>query len=313
MIPHSDPIHGIFPAFLTPLTPDGEVAEDLASRYLLQLCEAGVDGVYLGGSTGEGLKLGSRRRMHLLETLMPALPQGKKMLVHVGTGDIESTLELSAHAERCGAHAISSLPPQGDSREVYQFYERLAKESSLPLILYYFPSLSPQAFPGEADLFAVCELPNVLGVKFTDYNLFLLQHLVERGLTVYNGRDEVFGAGLLMGASGGIGSTFGILPREAAGIAQAAKNQDWAGVQRLQMRLNTALSVWLDYPYLAALKRACFQWYGLDFGPVLGDSFTNVAQAEELSRRLGDLDRELNFSGVGQDVFTPAKAKEQTS
>ena len=124
------------------------------------------------------------------------------MLVHVGTGEIEFTLTLSAHAARVGAHAVSSLPPKGDFRAVYSFYERLAKESTLPLILYYFPQLCPDAFPSEADLFEVCELPNVLGVKFTDYNLFLLQQLVERGLTVYNGRDEIYAAGLLMGASG---------------------------------------------------------------------------------------------------------------
>jgi len=292
----TDSLRGTFPAFLTPLTANGDIADAVAVRYLTMLCEAGVDGVYLGGSTGEGMLLGSRRRMHLLETLMQALPQGKKMLVHVGTGEIESTLALSAHAARLGAHAVSSLPPQGDSRAVNAFYERLAKESALPLILYYFPQLSPDAFPSESDLFRVCDLPNVLGVKFTDYNLFLLQQLVERGLTVYNGRDEVYGAGLLMGASGGIGSTFGVLPQEAVAIAKAAENQDWAAVQRLQKRLNAALQTWLQYPYLPALKLTCNQWFGLDLGPVLSEAFTSTEQADELVARLKDLDRASNFS-----------------
>ena len=291
-----DSLRGTFPAFLTPLTPDGEIAGDVAVRYLTMLCAAGVNGVYLGGSTGEGMLLGTRRRMQLLETLMESLPEGKKMLVHVGTGEIDSTLELSAHAAKAGAHAVSSLPPRGDSRTVYSFYERLAKESKLPLILYYFPQLSPDAFPSEADLLAVCELPNVLGVKFTDYNLFLLQDLVGRGLMVYNGRDEVYGAGLLMGASGGIGSTFGVLPREAIALANAAEDQDWAGVQRLQGRLNLVLRTWLQYPYLAALKLTCKRWFGLDMGPVLSEGFANSAQAAELSRRLDDLDHSGRFS-----------------
>ena len=291
-------LRGTFPALLTPLTSDCEIAEAVAVRYLTALCAAGVDGVYLGGSTGEGLLLDARRRMHLLETLMQALPQGKKMLVHVGTGEIESTLALSAHAARFGAHAVSSLPPRGNSRTVYTFYERLARESALPLILYYFPQVAPEAFPSESDLFEVCDLPNVFGVKFTDYNLFLLQQLVERGLTVYNGRDEVYGAGLLMGASGGIGSTFGVLPQEALAIATAAQNRDWAAVQSSQNRLNSALRTWLQYPYLPALKLTCNQWFGLDLGPVLGESFTSAEQASELSGQLKDLDRTWNFSQV---------------
>lgn len=291
----TDSLRGTFPAFLTPLSSNGEIDDVIAVRYLTALCAAGVDGVYLGGSTGEGMLLGTRRRMHLLETLMEALPQGKKMLVHVGTGEIESTLVLSAHAAAVGAHAVSSLPPQGDSRIVYSFYERLAKESALPLILYYFPQLSPDAFPTESDLFKVCDLPNVFGVKFTDYNLFLLQRLVERGLTVYNGRDEVYGAGLLMGASGGIGSTFGVLPHEAVAIARAAKNQDWEAVKQSQLRLNIALQTWLQYPYLAALKLTCNQWLGLDMGPVLSETFTSAEQATELSGRLVDLDQTWKF------------------
>ena len=282
----TDSLQGTFPAFLTPLTSDGEIADDVATRYLTMLCDAGVDGVYLGGSTGEGMLLGARPRMLLLETLMAALPQGKKMLVHVGTGEIESTLTLSAHAARVGAHAVSSLPPKGDFRAVYSFYERLAKESTLPLILYYFPQLCPDAFPSEADLFEVCELPNVLGVKFTDYNLFLLQQLVERGLTVYNGRDEIYAAGLLMGASGGIGSTFGVLPQEAVAIARAAHHQHWAEAQQAQKRLNAALQIWLQYPYLAALKLTCDSWFGLDMGPVLGEPFRDRNKPRELSGRL---------------------------
>jgi N-acetylneuraminate lyase len=146
--------------------------------------------------------------------------------------------------------------------------------------------ISPAAFPEEADLYRVCELPNVIGVKFTDYNLYLLQRLTDRGLLVYNGRDEVLGAGLLMGASGGIGSTFSLVPREAIGIARAARAGDWPAVQRFQRSLNAVLNVLLQFPYLAAVKAACTMSYGLDFGSVLGEGFETPAQEDELLRQL---------------------------
>jgi len=50
----------------------------------------------------------------------------------------EGCHRTAEHAAEFGAHAISSLPPVGNSTQVLAFYEELAKESALPLILYYF-------------------------------------------------------------------------------------------------------------------------------------------------------------------------------
>jgi N-acetylneuraminate lyase len=198
------------------------------------------------------------------------------LIIHGNSGPAQQARHILHHR----AHLQSTTP---------------LRESALPLILYYFPQVAPEAFPSESDLFEVCDLPNVFGVKFTDYNFFLLQKLVERGLTVYNGRDEVYGAGLLMGTSGGIGSTFGVIPQEAIAIATAAQNRDWEAVQCFQNRLNSALRTWLQYPYLPALKLTCNEWFGLDLGPVLGACFTSSEQASELSGRR-NLDRIWNFS-----------------
>jgi N-acetylneuraminate lyase len=280
-------LSGIYPAFLTPLGADGNISEETAVKWLRILLEAGVDGVYLGGSTGEGMYMSEEQRKRLLMCILSAMPGEKKTLVHVGSADIDSALRLARHAAQAGADAISSLPPAGDAATVFRYYERLAGESSLPVIVYYFPEIAPHAFPEQADLRRVCELDGVVGVKFTDYNLFLLQQLVEAELLVFNGRDEVLVAGLLMGASGGIGSTYNLMPGYVVDLARAAGTGDWKQARDLQSRVNHILQVMLRYPYLPALKSACGHRSGLEFGGVLdGSAFHDDGEEAQFLQEL---------------------------
>jgi N-acetylneuraminate lyase len=243
----------------------------------------------VGGSTGEGLQLSEEQRKRLLECVAGATPPGKKIIAHVGAIDEPSAFRLAAHAAENGADAISSLPPMGAWEEVSRYYRRLAKETTLPLLVYYFPEIRPAAFPCDKHLKSLCEEDGIAGVKFTDYNLFLLEQLAESGIVVYNGRDEVLAAGLLLGAGGGIGSTYNLLPALVTGIARAAKTDNWPEARRLQRQVNRILRVMLKYPYLPALKSACRHLFGLRLGGVLsGPWFRDAAEEATFLRELDD-------------------------
>ena len=285
---HSD-LMGIYPALLTGLQANGDLAEAATVGWLETLFRTGIDGVYVGGSTGEGMRLSEEQRKRLLTCIVGATPPGKKVIVQVGAAEKESAFRLAAHAAENGADAISSLPPPGGWEEVSAYYKRLAEQIALPLVIYYFPEITPAAFPTEQHLRRLCDMEGVAGVKFTDYNLFLLQQLAEMGIVAYNGRDEVLAAGLLMGASGGIGSTYNLLPTCITGIARAAEVGNWREAQRLQVRVNRILQVMLKYPYLPALKSACRHLFGLDLGGVLdGSRFRDVAEEASFLKELED-------------------------
>jgi N-acetylneuraminate lyase len=280
-------ISGIYPAIVTPLTPDGELATDVMARLLVRLLAAGVDGVYAAGSTGEGLRLSLANREAVVECLMSNLPQGKKLLVHVGAPRVEDAIRLAVHAAKAGAHAVSSLPPQGVFSQVRDYYKRLADHSPLPLILYYFPEASPGANIKPEELEEMCALPNVSGVKFTDYNLFLLERLVGLGKIVYNGRDEVLAAGLLMGAQGGIGSTYNLVPEIYMALYRHTLRSEWEKARQLQRRLNQLIAVLVKYPFLPALKAALGS-AGFECGPTLnGERFESPAQQQQFLVELG--------------------------
>jgi N-acetylneuraminate lyase len=281
---------GIYPAFLTPLDDNRRFVPKVAEALLQHLLSAGVDGTYVAGSTGEGVRLPLQERKLLVETLMPALPEGKKIIVHVGAKRVEDAIALAQHAAEQGAHAVSSLPSLGDAQHVYDYYETLAKESALPLILYYFPKANPEALLNPQELLNICDLPNVLGVKFTDFNVYLLQRLVKRGKLVFNGYDEALAAGLLMGAQGGIGSTYNVMPQVYVEIFRAAQRGDWETVRTWQSRSNAVLDILLKYPFFPAL-RAVMQHRGFDCGPLLsGEDFTSSAQRKQL---IEELDRDM--------------------
>jgi len=284
-------LRGIFPAFLTPLTSERKFNPVIAERMMEHLLQAGVSGTYVAGTTGEGLLLPMEERKALVETLVRCLPKKKSLIVHVGARNKEDALRLAEHAAKHGAHAISSLPPMGDSGTVMNYYAELAASSPLPLIVYYFPKAAPHAFAEPERLIEVCDLPNVLGVKFTDFNFYLLQRLVKRGKVVFNGYDEALAAGLLMGAQGGIGSTYNIMPEAYLSIYRASERGNWEEARQLQFGVNDVIETLLKYPFFPAL-RAIMEEKGFDCGPLMsGDRFPSDARRRELLTEFEELTR----------------------
>lgn len=289
-IPMTIALPGIYPAFLTPLDSQHRFNPRVAEQLLQHLLSTDVHGVYVAGSTGEGLRLPVETRMALVETLMPMLPSSKKLIVHVGASQLDDVIKLADHAFLHGAHAISSLPPVGSAELVRVFYGRILKTSQLPLILYYFPKAVPSAFQDPQELIDVCEHPNVLGVKFTDFNFYLMQRLIKSGKQLFNGYDEVLAAGLLMGAQGGIGSTYNMMPEVYLKIYSAALQGDWEAARIWQSRSNSVLDILLRYPFFPAL-RAVMRYKGFDCGPLMsGENFASAGQHDQL---IAELNREM--------------------
>jgi N-acetylneuraminate lyase len=228
-------------------------------------------------------------REAVVDCLMSHLPQDRKLLVHVGAARVEDAIRLAVHAAKAGAHAVSSLPPQAGFAEVRDYYQRLAQDSPLPLILYYFPEVCPGAFQRAEELEEICALPNVSGVKFTDFNLFLLQRLSRLGKVVYNGRDEVLAAGFLMGAQGGIGSTYNLVPEIYVALYRHTLRGEWEKARQLQQTLNQLIATLVKYPFLPALKAALGS-AGFECGPTLnGERFQSEAQQQQFLSELAEV------------------------
>ena len=295
---------GIFPALVTPLGADGKVNVGVVDDLIEHHLDVGVDGFYVCGYTGEGLLLERETRIQMARCVCNRVAGRGRVIVHVGATATEEARQLARAAADAGADAISSLPPMVyrlGFGAIADYYRVLARETDLPLYIYHIPNLTGISFSIDefAQLFAI---PRVVGIKFSDFNLFLLQQIRETfpEITVFNGNDEVFLPALLMGAHGSIGSTLNYMPAIYVGIYR-----EWAAgrleqARELQVRANRVIARILSYGTIQACK-AILRMQGHDCGTVR-DPLPPLTSADEDKLR-----RELDEIGFFSEQFaTPA-------
>lgn len=257
---------GIVPAVVTPLDGEGGLNSRSLERLLGRLYAAGSAGLYVCGQTGEGLQLPLEVREQAVEVAVAQTPAGRSVIAHVGAGSTADAVRLAKHARRAGAHAVSSLPPGSaySFEEVRGYYEVLAGSAELPVLVYYFPEFSASIRTVDQVL-DLCAIPGVIGLKFTDFDLYRMSIISKAGYTIYNGRDEVLAAGLLMGAQGGIGSFYNLIPELFVDLYGHARAGRWSEARAEQDRINDLIRAVLQFPLLAAIK-CLLGWSGIDCG-----------------------------------------------
>lgn len=277
-------LHGVVPAVVTPVDAEGRLNTGSLERLLERLYAYGSHGMYVCGQTGEGLQLPVSVRERATEVAVANTPSGRSVIVHVGAPSTAEAVHLARHASRTGAHAISSLPPGSaySFREVRSYYEALAAASSAPVLVYYFPDFSSSIRTVD-EVFDLCSIPNVVGLKFTDFDLYRLSLIRRAGHTIFSGRDEVFAAGMLMGAHGGIGSFYNLAPELFVSVYENARAGNWAEARATQDRINDLIRTVLGFPMTAALKKL-LTWSGIDCGIPIGPRRPLTADEETALR-----------------------------
>jgi len=283
---------GIFPAVVTPFDEQENFAPAAFERLIERLYAAGIDGLYVTGQTGEGLLQPVEQRKRVAEVALRCTPKGKSVIVHVGAYRTADAVELARHATSIGVRAIASLPPLGPYSfgEVRAYYQALSAASGLPILVYYFPAICP-AVQGTQQILDLLEVPNVVGLKFTDFDLYKLSLLKKRECVIFNGHDEVLIAGLLMGADGGVGSFYNLIPElfvEAFGLVRQNR---WDAARQVQTRINELVEIGLRFPLVPAIK-TILKWQGLDCGEALPP---RRRLTDEESRCLRELLRASSF------------------
>ena len=230
---------GILPAVVSPH--DGADHLDLNgfARHIEFLYEQGVHGIYVCGGTGEGYNMRLDERKKVLEVASEISHSRGVLIDHVGAQCTRDALELTEHAARSGATAISSMPPQGrNHQELVSYYSALSRVSDLPIFIYYMPTASGRNMAYE-ELLDLLDIEGVAGMKFSDANLFLMRRLLDaRPQTViFSGFDELLCPALQYGACGGIGTWYNVIPKAFLAIFDAAKRQDFNEAWSWQHRM----------------------------------------------------------------------------
>lgn len=252
---------GIWPAMVTPLTEDDHVNVAMARRLVDHFIAAGVGGLYVCGSTGEGVLLPLAERKLMAETVIEQTNGRRPVIVHVGATATADAVELAAHAEWAGADAVSAVPPfyyNVGWRGIEEHYQMIAAASSLPLYLYYIPRATGVTATA-AEMWQLCQIDNVRGFKFTAYDMYLLERIMalSKGrLNIFSGPDELLLPMLTLGVDGAIGSTYNLLPTYCVGLYDAFQRGDLSDARQMQSRINRVIDVLHKYGGMPAVKAA---------------------------------------------------------
>lgn len=269
-------LSGLIAAPHTPFRSDGSLALDVIPLQARLLAHNGVAGAFVCGTTGEGPSLTSEERRQVAAAWMAARPPGLAVIVHVGHLSLEDARALAAHAQALGADAIATVAPSffkpAAQAELVAWCARLAAAApDLPFYYYTIPSMTGVSLSA-ADFLAAAEakIPNLAGIKFTFENLMDFNRATTYAGGKFNvlfGRDEILLAGLGLGATGAVGSTYNFAAPLYLRIIDAFQRGDLAAARRDQARAIEFIGVLDRHGGLAAGK-AAMKLIGVDCGPV---------------------------------------------
>lgn len=237
---------GIFPALLTPFDQNNKVNEKQLEKLVKYNLEKGVKGFYVSGSTAEAFLLSTDERKQILTVVRDAAPNAT-LIAHIGSvNEAEATL-LAKHARELGYDAVSSVAPyyyKFSFAEIRDYYYRLADAAALPMLVYHIPAFSGVSM-GVQEMSTFLRDDRFLGIKYTANDFFMMEQCKTAfpDKIVYNGYDEMFLAGLSMGADGGIGSTYNFMAEKFIRIATLAKEGRMQEALELQKEANRIITV----------------------------------------------------------------------
>ena len=206
---------GVIPAFYACYDEAGNISPDEVRALTRYLIGKGVNGLYVGGSSGECIYQSVAERKVVLENVM-AEAKGKVVVIaHVACNNTADSMELAAHAESLGVDAIAAIPPIYFHLPEYGiagYWNDISSAApNTDFIIYNIPQLAGVALTPSL-LAEMQKNPRVIGVKNSSMPVQDIQMWKDAGVIVFNGPDEQYVSGLAMGACAGIGGTYAVMP-----------------------------------------------------------------------------------------------------
>ena len=268
---------GIIPAFYACYDEKGDISPEGTRALVKHLGEKGVHGLYVGGSSGECIYQSVAERKLVLENVMAvAKDYNMTIIAHVACNNTKDSQELAAHAESLGVDAIASIPPiyfKLPDHAIAAYWNAMsAAAPNTDFIIYNIPQLAGVSL-NLGLLGEMLKNPKVVGVKNSSMPTQDIQMWKDFGgkdFVVFNGPDEQLISGLAMGADGGIGGTYAVMPELYLKIMKLigeGKVKEAAEIQNECCRIIYAMCGCHGNLY-AVMKEIIKKQYGLDMGGV---------------------------------------------
>lgn len=256
-------LNGLIAATYTPMHADGQLDLAVVGPMVEHLIRQGLGGIYVCGSTGEGMSLTTDERKSVAGAFVRAADGRLPVIIQVGHNSLDDARELARHAADVGADLISATCPSyykvNDVETLTSVVKEIAAAApETPFYYYHIPALTGS----QIDIVEFLdrgrqEIPTLVGLKYTDTRLFefqVCQALAESAIDVVWGCDEMLLGALATGANAAIGSTYNALAPINHRLIAAFRAGDLEGARAAQMESITFIRLLFRYPFHPAMK-----------------------------------------------------------
>lgn len=250
---------GIFPALLTPFDSNEQVNHIELKKMVNYLEKFPFRGFYVGGSTGEGMVMTYQERKEVFKTVIDNITNNTILpIAHIGAPSTLTAIDMGLYAKSLGYPIVSAVAPYYypfKTKEIIDYYKTLSQKIGLPFIIYNYPGASNYSLNSDA-VMELFQDTNFIGIKHTSYDLFSLSTFrqIKPYISIYNGFDEVLLGGLTMGASGGIGSTYNIIPNTIIEIFKNFQKGELEKASQLQKKACNIINVLIKHGVMPSEK-----------------------------------------------------------
>ena len=239
-----DKYKGVIPAFYACYDDKGNISPERVRDLTKYFIEKGVKGLYVNGSSGECIYQSVEDKKIVLENVMKEAKGKLTVIAHVACNNTADSKELAAHAESLGVDAIAAIPPIYFRLPEYAIAEYWNDISSAApntdFVIYNIPQLAGVALT--PILFKeMRKNPRVIGVKNSSMpvqDIQIFKQDAGEDYIIFNGPDEQFISGRLIGAEAGIGGTYGAMPDLFLKMDEHFRNGELDKAQKMQYDIN---------------------------------------------------------------------------
>lgn len=267
-----DKYRGIIPAFYACYDDQGEVDPERVQKLAKHYVNAGVKGLYVGGSSGECIYQTTEERKCVLENVVEAVGEELTIIAHVAASSTKESIELAKHAEKVGADALAAIPPIYfvlPEQAIEDYWTQMMEATDLDFIIYNIPQTTGYALSTELYR-KMMNKRQVIGVKNSSMpvqDIYAFKQATDKESVVFNGPDEQYVAGRLMGADSGIGGTYGVMPELFLKADEAIKNGELQLAHDIQYAINDIIfEIVKADGHLYDVIKAVLALDGLDIG-----------------------------------------------
>lgn len=267
--------NGVFPAFYACYDDEGNVSRERASKLAKFYLDIGIKGLYVTGSSGECVFQSVEERKATLEAVMEAVGGKMVIIAHVAAPATRDCIELARHAEKLGVDAIAMVPGfyYGLNDAVVEKYwcDVLNATESVPLFIYNIPGTTNGYNLPTALFEKLLATGRIAGVKNSSLGVQdILRFRLAGGedVAIFNGPDEQYLAGRMMGANGGIGGTYGYMPELFMKLEELISDGKIDEAKALQAEITKLIYQSVDGLSLYAVAKAILKMRGVECGDV---------------------------------------------